>query len=207
MPIDVQIPVSELFKRYDIYHVDLGGNWIKTLVGSGVLNYNPLFVQPYTGTTANSSVLAYARLGSYFPFSLANKLWEFIVHFYYSQPSTGYIRVQIKNNTNLGTLASGDYGIEFELQSTNGNGRCANGGTPISVSLGTVSSGVIHELKIVKRSNSALDFYVDDVLLGSLLSSLPTSNLLYLVLSIENGASASGGHIIINKMEFRVKRI
>jgi hypothetical protein len=206
MPIGIQIPISELFKRYDIYHVDLGGNWSTSLVGSGSLTKTPLFVQPNTGSTANSSVVAFSNLYFKLTSELNSKLWELLVKFHFSNVSTGYLRVQIKSNTNLGALASGDYGVEFELQYTNANGRCANGGAVSTVSLGSVSTAVYHDLKIVKRSG-ALDFYIDDVLLGSLVSGVPTNNLSYLVLSAQNGSTASSSYISLSKIEFRVKRI
>jgi hypothetical protein len=199
---------SELFKCYDIYHVDLGGSWSTSLVGSGVLNKTPLFIQLYTGTTVNSSVLAVSNLYFKLASELNSKLWELLVKFHFSNPATGYIRIQIKNNANLGTLASGDYGIEFELQYANAVGKRANGGAVSTVSLqNSLTTAFYHELKIVKRSASALDFYIDDVLLGSLTSGVPTSNLNYLVLSTENGSTALTSYLAINKIEFRVRRI
>jgi hypothetical protein len=157
----------------------------------------PFVLYIYTSTTANSigRFYAYARFlnsGTLPSYEFVDWTKDLELHFlliHSGSDPEAVSYVQLKESGAEGALAQRGIGIELQNLTLYGEGYGTSRGT---VNLGTLTSGYLVKIKIVKKS-SKIEFYVNNELKGTLTgSAVPNvagTASAYFVLSAKNGAT------------------
>jgi hypothetical protein len=187
--------LDNFFKRYKLIIVQTTG-WYTSNAGSGGVGQYPLWIETYTGTTANSRGLAYIWSSGLNSGDIGQHLvdWtkrleiRFVVAKLGNDPES-VCRFQLKEANTEGALAQRGIGIEVDNFTMYGESYGTARGT---VSIGTLTSGHIARVRIVKVADR-VEFYVNDVLMGTLTGSyvpnVKGTNNAFLVVSVINGAT------------------
>jgi len=185
--------LDNLLRRYRIIHLPTTG-WGATTSGSGTVTQLVTYLLAGTGTTANSSAVAWREVfglktgGARYDVDWDKKLiWRFTLTRQNSDPEA-VGRIQIKRTNAEGALADLGLGLEIDNLDLYGEAYGSSRGT---VDLGvTMSLARLYEVKIVHVPGVRVEFWVNEKLKGTLTGDhVPsgTAGDSYYVLSMING--------------------
>ena len=188
--------------------------WIENNSGTGDTTQYPFFMSLWTGTTANSSALLWTPTDhlstgdTIYTNTDFSKRLEFEFFLYRHDTATDgnqIARFQLKTANSEGQLADKGVGIQITNLSAVGE---AYGSAKGTVSLGTMTLLKQKHFRIVIIPNTAVEFWVDNVLAGTLTgNTVPTGQEdCYLVASIINQASTSSIAIDAGQISFLIER-
>jgi hypothetical protein len=189
--------LDNLLAKYKVIRVPTNAGWVSVVVGSGALGYEPLCMYLHTGTTASSSARFYhATRGlnsgdiNYDRVDWLKKLeLSFLIVRYFSDAEVK-ARFQLKESYTEGILAQRGIGVSIDNYAMVGEAYGTARGT---VSLGTLTDFMVKRIKIVIVPSTRVEFWVDDVLTGTLtgtaVPSIQGTAAGYLVASIINGTT------------------
>jgi hypothetical protein len=185
--------LDNFFKRYRLIIVPTTG-WATSNAGSGSATQKPVFLYVGTGTTANSRGMVYTD--AYFLNSgdISQSLVDWTkyleVRFVFDRLGSDpecVARFPFNPRFTEGALTQRGIGLEIQNLAMYGEGYGTARGT---VSLGSILSSRYTMVRIVK-SAGRMDFYVNDVLMGTLtgnyVPNVKGTSSAYIVISIVNG--------------------
>jgi len=188
--------LNNLFDRWKVIPVPHNGGWATSNIGSGGTSQSAWYLAAYTGTTANSRGLASSIV---FPLNSGDISrhyidWSKRLEIYFDlarfrSDAEAVARIQLKETPSEGALAQRGIGIEINNYNMLGEGY---GTARSTVSIGSLTDDRMARIRIVK-TNTAIDFYVNGVLQGSLtgaaVPNVQGGATGYMVVSIINGAT------------------
>jgi hypothetical protein len=202
---------TELMATLKEFIIPTNGGWTLTLVNSGAVIQDVMGIIPHTGATANSKGLACTitlwlnsgdRNVEACDYSKSLE-WTFLIHRINSDAQVKG-RIQLKQTASEGVLADTGIGIEITNYTLTGEAYGSARGT---VALGTLTDGRLKRVKIVLVPGVRVDFYIDDVLTGSLTGTAVPSGVnasTRIVVSMINGASGGTDcYLDVGKMKIK----
>jgi hypothetical protein len=188
--------VSDLFPNVKQVVVPTNAGWTTSLLNSGAVTQDIFALIPHTGNTANSRALANCiaiglnsgdRNVEAVDYSKALELSFFVDRVNSDAQVIG--RVQLKQTASEGVLANTGIGLQISNYTVSGE---AYGSARQTLALGELTNNRLWRVKIVVVPGVRVEFWVNDVLVGSLTgTAVPTgvNATSRLVISIINGAS------------------
>jgi len=189
--------VGDFLSRYKFIRVPTNVGWSTSNAGSGSVFQTTFFMHAHTGTTANSTALAYTGAFGLNSGNIGKNFvdWTkyFELHFLISRVASDpqvIARVQLKEAYNEGALAQKGIGIEIDNYTLIGEGYNTSRGT-LNLNT-TLTDNMVYRIKLVLRYGT-LEFWVNNVLKGTLSGSYVPNTQGYvsanLVFSIINGST------------------
>jgi hypothetical protein len=189
--------LDKLLEKYKVMTISYYGGFTSSYSGGAGGTGTPFVAYVYTSTTPNSAgrLYAYARFlnsGNLPSYEFVDWTKDLELHFlliHSGNDPEAVSYVQLKESNAEGALAQRGIGIELQNLTLYGEGYGTSRGT---VNLGTLTSGYIVKIKIVKKS-SKIEFYVNNELKGTLTGSavpnVPGTAPAFFVLSARNGST------------------
>lgn len=186
--------LNNLLYRYQVVPFPTNAGWAESNIPTGGVNFLPRYLYPYTGVGANSRGLAWTQAYGFRPavWSEIDLSKPLMLSFLINKDgndveSVG--RVQLKQVFTEGQLAAPGIGLQVDNFTVTGE---AYGTARQTVALGNIVAGQINRIDIVVVPNTRVEFWVNNVLTGSLTgTAVPTLMSALFVISIINGATGT----------------
>lgn len=188
--------LHNLYDKYKVIRIPTGPGWISDHLLTGGYDTRPAYINVYTGITANSRGMGYAR---YLPLNSGNyNLWEIDftkrleLHFILlrgGSDTEAVGRVQLKSVITEGALAAKGLGLRVDNFSLVGEAY----GTALGTApLGALTNYQSKRIKVVLVPGVRVEFWVEGILQATLTgTAVPTGQSTddAMVISIINGAT------------------
>jgi len=182
-----------------ILWVPTNAGWGAAVTGTGATEQGPSYNAVYTGATASSTARLYTGglrhdQGSAGGLDFTKRvLWAFTINRAAGNDAEVVARVQLKAASTEGALGAG--GIGIQISNLTLVGESYNAGLSTTGTLDTVTVAEMDDIVVVcDQPNSKVDFYVNQVLVGSITTAanIPSGNVaVRMICSIIRGATGA----------------